>query len=154
MCRRLRCCIPHHIQQFFDALHRQLRLAGRTDATLDDADTAYRGDMLAVRGQIDMDHYEERLKIVLGTVGYRVALELLARAASEGSLRPESIDTYKSMLDVSQDAGAAVLPFVLEVLVQDGYFTRQGEQFRFVSGLLEDWQRSRRGLRIAPLAAS
>ena len=154
VCRRLRCCIPHHIQQFFDAPHRQLRLAGRTDATLDDADTAYRGDMLAVRGQIDMDHYEERLKIVLGTVGYRVALELLARAASEGSLRPESIDTYKSMLDVSQDAGAAVLPFVLEVLVQDGYFTRQGEQFRFVSGLLEDWQRSRRGLRIAPLAAS
>ncbi len=42
VCRRLRCCIPHHIQQFFDALHRQLRLAGRTDATLDDADTAYR----------------------------------------------------------------------------------------------------------------
>ena len=153
VCRRLRCCIPHHVQQFFDALHRQLRLAGRTDATLDDADTAYRGDMLAVRGQIDMDHYEERLKMVLGTDGYRVALELLARAASEGSLSPSSIETYKSKLDISQDAGAAAVPFVLKVLVQDGYFTRQGEEFRFASGLLEDWQRSRRGLPIAPLAA-
>lgn len=88
VCHRLRCCIPHHIQQFFDALHRQLRLAGRTDATLEDADTAYRHDMLAARGQIDMDHYEERLKLVLGTDAYRVALELLARAASEGSLSP------------------------------------------------------------------
>ena len=153
VCRRLRCCIPHHVQQFFDALHRQLRLAGRTGATLDDADTAYRNDMLAVRGQIDMDHYEERLKMVLGTDGYRVALELLAQAASEGSLRPESIDKYRSMLDASQDAGAAALPFVLEVLVQDGYFTRQGEEFCFASGLLEDWQRSRKGLPINPLTA-
>ncbi len=153
VCRRLRCCIPHHVQQFFDALHRQLKLAGRTDATLQDADTAYRHDMLAARGQIDMDHYEERLKLVLGTDGYRVALELLARAASEGSLSPESINAYKSMLDISQDAGAASVPLVLEDLVQDGYLTRQGEEFRFASGLLEDWQRSRRGLPINPLTA-
>ena len=154
VCRRLRCCIPHHVQQFFDALHRQLRLAGRTKATLDDADTAYRGDMLAVRGQIDMDHYEERLKLVLGTDGYRVALELLAQAASEGPLSPASIETYKSKLDISQDAGAAHIPFVLNVLVHDGYFIRWGDELRFASGLLEDWQRSRRGLPIAPLTAT
>ena len=102
---------------------------------------------------IDMDHYEERLKMVLGTDGYRVALELLARAASEGSLSPSSIETYKLKLDISQDAGAAAVSFVLEVLVQDGYFTRQGEEFRFASGLLEDWQRSRKGLPIDPLVA-
>ena len=153
VCRRLRCCIPHHVQQFFDALHRQLKLAGRTHATLKDADTAYRHDMLAARGQIDMDHYEERLKLVLGTNAYRVALELLARAASEGSLIPESINAYKSMLDVSQDAGAASVPLVLEVLMHDGYFTRRGEKFRFASGLLEDWQRSRKGLPVASLKA-
>ena len=57
------------------------------------------------------------------------------------------------MLDVSQNAGAASVPLVLEVLVQDGYLTRQGEEFRFASGLLEDWQRSRRGLPINPLTA-
>lgn len=153
VCRRLRCCIPHHVQQFFDALHRQMRLAGRTDATLQDADTAYRGDMLGVRGQIDMDHYEERLKLVLGTDAYRVALELLVQAASEESLHPASIETYKSKLEISRDAGAVAVSFVLEVLVQDGYFTREGEEFRFASGLLEDWQRSRSGLPIAPLKA-
>lgn len=153
VCRRLRFCIPHHVQQFFDALHRQLKLAGRTDATPEDADTAYRHDMLAARGQIDMDHYEDRLKLVFGSHAYRVALELLARAASEGSLSPQSINAYRSMLDVSQDAGASSVPFVLEVLMHDGYFTRQGEEFRFASGLLEDWQRSRRGLPVAPLTA-
>ena len=57
------------------------------------------------------------------------------------------------MLDISQDTGAASVPFVLEVLVQDGYFTRHGEEFRFASGLLEDWQRSRSGLPIETLAA-
>ena len=25
MCRRLRCCVPHHVQQFFDHLHEHLR---------------------------------------------------------------------------------------------------------------------------------
>ncbi|MXZ34744.1 MAG: ATP-binding protein, partial [Acidobacteria bacterium] len=128
VCRRLRFCIPHHVQQFFDALHRQLRIAGRKEATLNDADIAYREDMLAVRGQIDMDHYEQRLKMVLGTDGYRVALELLAQAASEGFLHPASIDKYKSKLEISQDGGAAAVPYVLEVLVQDGYFTRKGDE--------------------------
>lgn len=103
---------------------------------------------------VDGDRFfEERLKLVLGTDAYRVALELLARAASARSLSPESINTYKSMLDVSQEAGAASVPFVLEVLIHDGYFTRRGEEFRFASGLLEDWQRSRKGLPINPLTA-
>lgn len=154
VCQRLRRCVPHHIQQFFDALHRHLTLAGRSDATIADADAAYRGDMLRARGQIDMDHYEERLKIVLGTDGYRAALELLARAASKGSLCSESVERYKTELEISQDPGAALVPFVLDVLVQDGYFTRLGEEFRFASGLLEGWQRSRRGLPIDPLVGS
>ena len=29
MCRRLRCCIPHHVQMFFDKMHEYLRPAGR-----------------------------------------------------------------------------------------------------------------------------
>ena len=50
-------------------------------------------------------------------------------------------------------AWTTIALLVLEVLVQDGYFTRQGEEFRFASGLLEDWQRSRKGLPINPLTA-
>ena len=154
VCRRLRCCIPHHVQQFFDARYRHLKVARRLDATLEDAEAAYRDDMLAARGQIDMDHYEERLKLVLGPDGYKVALELLARAAMEGALEPASISDYEAILNVSQDGGAASIPFVLDVLVQDGYFVRKGDGYRFASGLLEDWQRVRRGLSVAPLAGS
>ena len=154
VCRRLRCCIPHHVQQFFDALYRHLKLARRPDATLEDAEAAYRDDMLAARGQIDMDHYEERLKLVLGPDSYKVALELLARAAVEGSLGTASISDYEANLNVSQDGGAASIPFVLDVLVQDGYFVRKGDGYRFASGLLEDWQRARRGLPVAALTGS
>ena len=154
VCCRLRCCIPHHVQQFFDALHRHLRLAQRRNATLADADAAYRCDMLQARGQIDMDHYEERLKLVLGTDGYRAALELLARAGKEGSLGPASIETHRSTLESSEDPAANSVPFVLDVLVQDGYFIRRGEELLFASGLLEDWQRSRLGLPIPRLGAT
>ena len=154
ICGRLRSCIPHHVQQFFDALHRHLTLAGRPNATLTDADTAYRNDMVGVRGQIDMDHYEERLKIVVGTDGYKVALELLQQAARESVLRPNSIDDYEAMLGASNDPGTHLIPFVLDVLVQDGYFVRQRSEYRFASGLLEDWHRARNGLPIAPLVGS
>ena len=154
VCDRLRSCIPHHVQQFFDALYRHLRIALRFEATLEDADTAYREDMLGARGRIDADHYEDRLKLVLGPNGFTVALELLARAAMEGSLGPQSIEDHKQILDASQDPGTASLPFILDVLEQDGYFVRRGECFRFASGLLEDWQRARQGLPIDRLAGS
>ena len=154
LCRRLRSCVPHHVQQFFDALHRHLRITGSSDATLEYADVAYREDMLGTRGQIDMDHYEDRLRLVLGTDGCRVALEVLARAAAEGTLGMRSIDKYRRILNASGDTGADSIEFVLDILVQDGYFVRRGEEFRFASGLLEDWQRARHGLPVARLAES
>ena len=51
MCRRLRCAIPHHVQQFFDGLHEHLRRAGRRAATLEDVDHVYRDDLLGARGR-------------------------------------------------------------------------------------------------------
>lgn len=150
MCRRLRSCIPHHVQQFFDALHRHLTLRGRRAATLSDAETAYREDMLGTRGRIDMDHYEERLKLVLGIDGYRVALELLARTASEGLLHKQAIQAFGQTLASLGDGGADQIPHVLDVLEHDGYLGMQSEGYRFESGLLEDWQRAREGLPFLP----
>ena len=86
MCRRLRCPIPHHVQLFFDCLHEYLRRADRSGATLDDVEHAYREDMLGARGQMDLDHYETRLKSTLGNHGYRIALELLTEAAVGGRI--------------------------------------------------------------------
>ena len=77
MCRRLRCQVPHHVQQFFENLYEHLDRADRREASLDDVERVYTGGMLGARGQMDLDHYEIRLKMVLGVEGYRVALDIL-----------------------------------------------------------------------------
>lgn len=144
-CLRLRSCVPHHVQQFFDALDRQLAIARRAQAKFEDAERAYVEDMLGPRGQIDMDHYDSRLKLVLGNAGYPVALEPLARTATERVLERKSIADLRNELVATDDTGADLVPYVLEVLQHDGYFVRTGSGFRFASGLMEDWHRRKRG---------
>ena len=150
MCGRLRSCIPHHVQQFFDALQRHLALEGKSDATVEDAAAAYQQDMLGPWGRIDMDHYEERLKLVLGIDGYRVALELLARTAAKSSLDQEAIQGYERTLRLMGDCSVDQVPHVLDVLEHDGYLGSGPNGYRFESGLLEDWRRAREGLPFVP----
>ena len=146
MCRRLRCQIPHHVQRFFDVLHEDLRRAGRPAASLEDVERVYDHEMLGIRGQMDLQHYEGRLRMVLGDEGYRAALEMLTEAAvNDGRLRGDAIERHRGSL--AAEAGADPLPVedVLHVLEHDGYLARQGDGYRFVSGLLEDWWRVRYG---------
>ena len=146
MCRRLRCQIPHHVQRFFDLLHEDLRRAGRRTASLEDVERVYDNKMLGIRGQMDLEYYEGRLRMVLGDEGYRVALEMLTEAAvNDGRLHGDAIDRHRESL--AAEAGADPLPVedLLHVLEHDGYLARQGDGYRFVSGLLEDWWRVRYG---------
>ena len=94
------------------------------------------------------EHRGRLCLIVSGSVGITPILKQAGLSAAMNVF-----SAYKSILEVSQDAGAADVAFVLDVLVHDGYFIRCGEEFRFASGLLEDWQRSRKGLPITPLTA-
>ena len=71
MCRRLRCQIPHHVQQFFDTLDVYLKQAGRQEASLEDVERVYTGEMLGARGQLNLDHYETRLRMVLARLRLR-----------------------------------------------------------------------------------
>ena len=155
MCRRLRCQIPHHVQRFFDVLHEDLRRAGRRAASPEDVERVYDHEMLGIRGQMDLQHYEGRLRMVLGDEGYRAALEMLTEAAvNDGRLRGDAIERHRESLAV--EAGADPLPVedVLHVLEHDGYLARQGDGYRFVSGLLEDWWRVRYGRSRASSAPS
>ena len=148
MCRRLRCQIPHHVQRFFDLLHEDLRRAGRRTASLEDVERVYTDEMLGIRGQMDLEHYESRLRMVLGDEGYRAALEMLTEAAvNDGRLRDAAVGQHRESLAAEAGAGADPLPVkdVLHVLEHDGYLARQGDGYRFVSGLLEDWWRVRYG---------
>ena len=150
ICRRLRCCVPHHVQQFFAYVHDHLRRTGRTEATLADIDHVYTTTMLSVRGQIDMEHYEDRLKVVLGPEAYPTGLALLAEAAvSDGWLHHRTVALYVKDKPDSELPG--LIDHVLYVLEHDGYFTRHPDGYRFTSGLLEDWWRVRYGQHFVPL---
>ena len=149
MCLRLRCCVPHHVQQFFDSLHEHLRREGRDKATVEDVDFVYRRDLLSVRGQIDLEHYEVRLRMALGTESYRKALELLTEAAvNDGLLTDEAIRLHAE----SASSDTAPIEDILYSLEHDGYLERQSEGYRFVSGLLQDWWLARHGQLFTPIA--
>ena len=143
MCLQLRCQIPHHVQRFFEVLHEDLRRAGRKAASLDDVQRVYASEMLGVRGQMDMEHYESRLKMVLGSEGCRVALDLLTEAAVYGILSRDAIMRYGDRQ--AADADPVPIDDILHVLEHDGYFEKHEGGYRFISSLLEDWWRTRYG---------
>lgn len=148
MFRRLRCGVPHHVQLFFDKLHEHLRRKRRQEATADDVDRVYSQDMLGVRGQVHLEHYQTRLRMVLGDAGYEVALELLTEAAvSDGWLTDRALRLYEAYRSVLSDDSSVPIKGVLNVLEHDGYLTRGDDGYRFVSGLVEDWwcKRNSRG---------
>ena len=152
VCRRLRCCVPHHVQQFFDYLHQHLRRNARTRATSSMVALVYKRELLSVRGQIDLEHYEVRLRMVLGDDGYGTALELLTEAAvNEGELTPQAIRRYRDALASSAADGEVSVEDVLYSLEHDGYLQRRNDGYEFVSGLLQDWWRSRHGLFFTPI---
>ena len=143
MCKRLRCQIPHHVQRFFDVLHEDLRRTGRNAASLDDVQRVYESDMLGVRGQMDMSHYEGRLRMVLGDEGCRIALDLLTEAAVAGGALGD--DAITRQRERQTEANPMPIEDVLHVLEHDGYLERHEGGYRFISGLLEDWWRTRYG---------
>ena len=155
MCRRLRCLVPHHVQRFFDSLDESLRLDDRHRASLDDVERVYTGEMLSIRGQADLDHYESRLRLVLGPDGYRAALALLTEAAvNDGVLQRAAMDLYREQFRVWAVSDHPVpIDDVLRVIEHDGYLEPWGDdEYRFVSGLLEDWWRARHGRHFVPVA--
>ena len=152
MCWRLRWMVPHHVQQFFDCLHEHLRRERRNQASLRDVDVVYAVDMLGSRGQVGLDHYEGRLKTVLGTDLYRIALDLLTEAAvPEGKLDNDAVARSREHFPVANDSDHHPIETVLHVLEHDGYLEWCTDEYRFLSGLLEDWWRLRHGGRFVPI---
>lgn len=153
MFRRLRCGVPHHVQLFFDKLHEHLRRNQRQEATAHDVDRVYSQDMLGVRGQVHLEHYQTRLRMVLGDGGYEVALELLTEASvSDGWLTDRALRLYEEYRSVVYDDSSAAIKEVLHVLEHDGYLTRGDDGYRFVSGLVEEWWRKRNSLGFVPFS--
>ena len=144
MCRRLRCQIPHHVQQFFHHMHQHLRRAKRREASLEDVAAVHEQDLLGAHGQMVLDHYEARLRMVLGKSGYPMAIDMLTNAAvNEGRL--SDLDVARFQEDAPARPKSLPIKDVLHTLEHDGYLAREDNGYRFVSGLLEDWWRARHG---------
>ncbi len=144
MCLRLRCQIPHHVQRFFDVLREHLRRDRRTTASVHDVAHVYNNEMLGVRGQMDMAHYEGRLRIVLGEEACRIALDMLTEAAvNHGRLSADAIARQRELQ--ASEAEPVRIEDVLHVLEHDGYLAKEDDGYCFTSGLLEDWWRVRYG---------
>ncbi len=153
MCRRVRCCVPHHVQQFFDSLHEHLRRDNRNTAAVDDVSAVYERDLLSIRGQIDLEHYETRLRMTLGTDGYRTAIDILTEAAvNDGVLTHDAIRLHLAAVPPSQSEESVQVDDILYSLEHDGYLERHPEGYRFVSGLLQDWWLARHGHFFTPIA--
>ena len=144
MCRRLRCCVPHHVQRFFNHLYEYLTRDQRKESTLSDVARVYQDDLLGARGQTDLLHYEERLQMVLGDRACAVARSFLTAAAVKGGLVEYSeVESRRELAESGSEAN--LVDDVLHVLEHDGYLERRAGGYGFVSGLLEDWWRARYG---------
>lgn len=115
-----------------------------------DRDVEIEALMLGVRGQVHLEHYQNRLRMVLGDESYEVALELLTEAAVTGQLTDGSIRRYQAFRSVLSGDSTARIKDVLYVLEHDGYLALRDGVHRFVSGLVEEWWRDRNGRGFVP----
>ena len=150
MCRRLRCCIPHHVQMFFDKFHDYLRRENRGEASLNDLDWVYEHEMLGVR-RMDLQHYEGRLKTIFGKPDYLVALEVLTYTAIHSDLDDDTVRRYEKHFSAQNCDDVPSVEYVLHVLHHNGYLERQDRTTsQFASGLLKDWWSNRYGQNFIP----
>lgn len=149
--RLLGCCIPHHVQMFFD--HMQTYCVRRKCMELGAAEVreVYRTEMLSTRGHAELTHYEERLRLVLGAERMPLALDLVTEAAVSGRLTLEAIRRLQQDCATSGAEQLADVQEVLWLLEHDGYLVQVPEGYTFVSSLLREWWANRHRMFFTPV---
>ena len=111
--------------------------------TVNDVDTVFHTMLLGPSGQNDLVHYESRLKDTLGYDNYRIAMEILAEAATQGSFSHSAKYCLEGLYAHMISDVASHISDVLEVLVHDGYLEPTDSGFSFPSRLLKEWWAAR-----------
>ncbi len=143
MVRRLGCCIPHHVQMFFDHVRTTCIRGNNLSFRVDEVAGVYEREMLSVRGHAELTHYEERLKLVLGGDLLPLALEMLSEAAVTGQLTRESLAALQKYYSLPGRTTDKAEQEILQVLEHDGYLRHGPQGYAFISNLLRDWWRKR-----------
>ncbi len=135
--------IPHHVQSFFARLRDFAVMENRDRVTVADVERVYHTGLLGPSGQNDLAHYETRLRDGLDDESRSIAMEILAEAATQGSLTAPARTRLGELYSrVMADAHGRVTE-VLDVLVHDGYLEASGRDHGFPSRLLRDWWAAR-----------
>ena len=114
--------------------------------TLKHVDQVYRTEMLGPPGQSQMAHYESRLGNALDEDTYRIALEILTEAATQGVFDGQARRCLESLYTPAFPNVHQCVADALDVLVHDGYLAgREGDGWRFELRLLKDWWVTRFG---------
>lgn len=152
MCRRLRCCVPHHVQVFFDKVHEHLRRSNERTATIGDVRRVFDEEMISIHANPALDHYLPRLRMVLGPEQYGLARDLLTEAAvAHGRLDDDALREYCRHWLAVPDRNESDFEQVLHVLEHDGYLASADNGYRFASGWLETWWRTRHARHFIPV---
>lgn len=149
--RLLGCCIPHHVQMFFD--HSKTFCIRRkiTELTPQNIDEIYKTEMLSTRGHAELIHYEERLKLVLGIEKMALTLDMITEAAVTGCLTREVIKKLQKDYVFDKETTADVQKDILWILEHDGYLVQTESGYVFVSNLLRDWWKNRYQMFFTPV---
>lgn len=137
--------IPHHVQSFFAHLREDAMIHGRTELRLEAVDRVYHESLLAPWGQIDLMHYDTRLRDAFDDRSHRIALEILTEAATQGVLTATARNRFEAHLAALGDETQGRIAGVLDVLVHDGYLIPREDGHVFQSRLLRDWWIARFG---------
>lgn len=139
MTKLLGCCIPHHVQMFFDHAYTYCVRHKCSELSPEQVGEIYHSEMLSTRGHAELTHYEERLKLVLGTERINLAIEMLTEAAVTGVLSGEAIRKIQDDYSFDDEATAEVQREILWILEHDGYLERTEGGYQFISKLLREW---------------
>ena len=135
--------IPHHVQSFFARLRDHATMQGRDQVALADVGEVYRTELLGPSGQNDLVHYETRLEEALEDENYRIAMEILAEAATQDQFTPGARRCLERLYARVVDDAPGRIADTLEILMHDGYLESGDVGHRFPSRLLKDWWSAR-----------
>jgi len=151
--KKLGYCIPHHVQMYFDHIYEMCGKRNQKICNSELAEKVYKECMLSTHGHVELSHYEERLKLVLGDKILPFALDILTETAVRRKLTDEVLRGYCQYHQeiLKAEDGNRTAEEVMGVLEHDGYLKRSGSGYVFHSRLLRDWWKAHYGRMFIPL---
>ncbi len=135
--------IPHHVQSCFARLHELAVMRNLDRVTTEDVGEIYRTELLGPSGQSDLVHYETRLRNALDEKSCRIALEILAEAATRDVFTGHARRCLERWYSPAIEEASRHIGEALDVLIHDGYLEAADDGHRFHFRLLKDWWSAR-----------